>query len=294
MIIILPLHTLQKDYDIHHWVNYRPYEKHYETFEPHIIYACHKIIDVYYAFASARSYLSDYDCDNFGELISEHDDTHLRYIRSKCLQSALSHYNYAIDVSWQVVWFYIGDNSFLFMENQGLYEKYSNLCTEKNLYFKLDVCKFNNIKNHLKSFFNSDLVTDLRETYNYVKHRGSLHTEDLGEEPSHYYMTYKVKDYEYKPKMITRRSFNLEEFRDQIVEFDVTFCKYFEHIIDWIVPENFTSTRGGLFIPEERYNFHVHKMKDYEKSFLNHINNFYDKNTLIVKIKQDLNKYVEN
>lgn len=293
MITILSLESLNNKYNIHEWAKYRPFEAHYESYEPHIIYACHKITDVYYAFASARSYISDYECDNFGQLISKHDELHLRYIRSKCLQSALAHYNYAIDLSWQVIWFYLGDNSYLFMERPELYEKYSTLCNEKSLYFKLDICKFDYLKKHIISFFNADSTTKLREIYNYVKHRGSLHTEELGDKFSHYRISYQVGDIKYQPPMITRKSFDLDEFKEAIINFDISFYGYFQQLIKWIIPEDFTDTPFSLLIiPNERMEFYLNEVEQHEKLFLDHIDNFYAKGSSIEKIKQNLQKYL--
>lgn len=75
--------TLYENYNIDHWHAYFPKEQQYVLFELFLIYAAHKFDNVYYSFTNARSYLSDYECDCFGQLISRHDELHLKYIRSK-------------------------------------------------------------------------------------------------------------------------------------------------------------------------------------------------------------------
>ncbi|MBH0156159.1 hypothetical protein IHV10_07265 [Fictibacillus sp. 5RED26] len=280
--------------DIHKWAEYRPFEQHYETFEPHVVYTANKIIDVYYTFASARSYLSDYECEEFGQIITEHDEIHINFLRSKYLQAALAHYNYAIDLSWQVLWFYTGDNSYLFMEKPKLFEKYSTLCTEKRLYFKLRINKMDDIKEHISEFFNSDLTQEVRETYNYVKHRGSLHTDEISREHEYYMMSYTENENYFLPRMLTRRKFNLEEFKDILIDFDISFSDYFQQIIKWTMPYNYIETKFNMFncIPRERMKFHFYEMENYEKLFNEHIKLFYSND--IDSINQNPNKYIKD
>ncbi|MDR7079682.1 hypothetical protein J2Y03_004740 [Neobacillus niacini] len=145
-------------------------DAHYVNFIPSVIYAAHKIGDVYTAFSSARSYLSDFECDNFGQLLSNHDEMHLKYLRSKFLQSSLSFYNYAIDLSWQVIWFYLGDNSYLFMEKQDYYNKYSQMCTFPSLLEMVDLRDRQDFMQHLVAFNSNELTHEVRKLYNYVTH----------------------------------------------------------------------------------------------------------------------------
>jgi hypothetical protein len=268
---LITVQDLYNHYSVDHWFELEPWDPHYVNFDPNLIYAAHKIGDVYFAFSSGRSYLSDFDCDNFGQLIAEHNDLHLKYIRSKFIQSALSYYNYAIDLSWQVVWFYLGDNSYLFMENQDYYGKYSGLCTNPNL---LELVKMRNREDfrlHVNAFNSNPLSGEVRQLYNYVKHRGSLYTKDLGRQYNRMMMGYRQGDEEFTPSMITRKEFDLNEWKEKLIQFDQLFYYYFEQLIYLIIPQNYQnveySFEAFLNHCSRRLDFRNNVMADYERRF---------------------------
>lgn len=268
----MSVEELYRDYNIDHWHNLFPDEQQYVLFEPHIIYAAHKIDDVYYAFANARSYLSDYECENFGQLISIHDDLHLRYIRSKFLQSSLAFYNYAIDLTWQVAWFYVGDSSYLFMENQQLYDQFAKKCNKECLFDKLSMYRKDYIKSHLIDFFNQELTFSIREIYNYVKHRGTLYTSGLGIQYRNSMFSIKnIDGEEYNPTMITRKVLDVDEWHCKLIEFDKLFFNYFEKLVSWILPGNFSEVEMGfdqyINYSYGRKYFAENEFKGYEKRF---------------------------
>lgn len=268
-------------------------------FEPHIIYAANKVSDVYYAIASARSYLSDLECNDFGQLISKHDENHLQYLKWKFLQGSLAHYNYAIDISWQVLWFYLGDNSFLFMNKPHLYEKYSTKCTMERLEMKLKICNMIEMKEHINTFFNNELTSKLRELYNYVKHRGSLNIIKSEEWQTHFLMSCKDKDSdrEYLPTMIARRNFDLEELRQTLIDFDISFHTYFEKIISCVMPQNFIDTKysfsNAFTHCYTRMDFEDNDIEHHEKLFLAHIDDFYPQGIRPESVKQNPMKYIQ-
>lgn len=266
------IQELYSDFSVDHWFEYEPWDAHYVNFDPSLIYAAHKIGDVYYAFSNARSYLSDFDCDNFGQLISTNDDTHLKYIRSKFLQSALSFYNYAIDLSWQVVWFHLGDNSYLFMEKQDYYNKYSGLCTFPSLLEVIALRGRESFRQHLISFNNNPLTLEVRQLYNYVKHRGSLDTRGLGERYNNMMMGFVSNGLEFVPKMITRKEFDLELWKEKLIEFDKLFFNYFNQLMFLILPQNYQSAKYSfdLFMShcQKRVEFIRYEMEEYEKRFI--------------------------
>lgn len=265
------IEKLYNDFNVDHWFEYEPRDAHYLNFEPSIIYAAHKIGDVYYAFSNARSYLSDYDCDNFGELISTNDDIHLKYIRSKFLQSSLSFYNYAIDLSWQVVWFYLGDNSYFFMEKQEYYKKYSGLCTFPSLLEVAGLRGRGDFRQHLISFNNNHLTQEVRQLYNYVKHRGSIHTRGLGNQYNHMMMAIVSNGEEFAPRMITREEIDINLWKEKLIEFDKVFFNYFEQLMYLILPQNYQSAQYDfdLFMKysQRRLEFAKNELEDYEKRF---------------------------
>jgi hypothetical protein len=129
---------LYEEYPFDHWKEYDPYDPHYAHFKPYYIYTAFKIVDVYSSFAHARSYMNELKLEDYGQAISKHDEIHLKYIRAKTIQSALAFYNYCIDLSWQVVWFNISDDTFRFIENNE-YDKYATKCDFDSLIFKLKI-----------------------------------------------------------------------------------------------------------------------------------------------------------
>lgn len=265
------IQELYSDFSVDHWFDLEPWDVHYMNFEPNIIYAAHKIGDVYYAFSNGRSYLSDFDCENFGQLISQNDGTHLGYIRSKFLQSALSFYNYAIDLSWQVIWFYLGDNSFLFMEKPTYYQKYSGFCTFPTLLEVVGLRGREDFRQHLLAFNNNPLTLEVRQLYNYVKHRGSLYTKNLGEQYNRMLMGYVSGSIEYTPQMITRKVFDLDEWKEKLIAFDQLFFNYFEYLTHLILPQNYQTTQYDfdlcLNYSRKRLEFIQNEMEDYERRF---------------------------
>lgn len=270
----LNVEKLYQEYNIDNWYGLFPDEQQYVLFEPHLIYATHKMDDVYYAFANARSYLSDYECDNYGQLISVNDDLHLKYIRSKLLQSSLAFYNYAIDLTWQVAWFYVGDNSYLFMEKPELYDTFAKKCTKEALFNKLSMYRKEHIRIHINDFFNLELTTSIRNVYNYVKHRGTLYTRGLGEQYSNFMLFFQDSDgEEYIPKMITREVFDLNEWHSKLIDFDKSFYEYFELLISWILPSDFSEVKIGFteyfnYILERKH-FAVNDLERYLERFRN-------------------------
>ncbi len=265
------IQELYSDFSVDHWFDLEPWDVHYMNFEPNIIYAAHKVGDVYYAFSNGRSYLSDFDCENFGQLISQNDDTHLGYIRSKFLQSALSFYNYAIDLSWQVIWFYLGDNSFLFMEKPTYYQKYSGFCNFPTLLEVVGLRGREDFRQHLIAFNNNPLTLEVRQLYNYVKHRGSLYTKNLGEQYNRMLMGYVSGSIEYTPQMITRKVFDLNEWKEKLIAFDQLFFNYFEYLTHLILPQNYQTTQYNfdlcLNYSRKRLEFIQNEMEDYERRF---------------------------
>ncbi|MCY9093403.1 hypothetical protein P9C69_15620 [Bacillus subtilis] len=243
---------LYDDFDISCWFNLHPEETHYAKFRPSIIYAAEKISDVYTSLSTARSYLSDYGCNNFGQLIYKHDELHLKYIRSKMLQSALAFYNYSIDLTWQVAWYYLGDDSYLLQENSELHTWFAKQCTYPKL---LNLIKYRKsfvwsstyqnsklLENLITDFFNADYTLEIREIYNYMKHKGSLHINTLGYQYNKTAIGLDTEGEEtYFPSLITKRDIDLDIWVEKLIEFDKRFYDYFNNIISLIIPKDFVN-----------------------------------------------------
>lgn len=241
--------NLYETHDIHFWRDYFPEEQHYVVYDPHIIYSTFKIEDVYHSIANARTNLSFYQVENYGEMISQHDEIHLTFVRSRFLANSLAYYNYAIDLSWQVLWFYWGDSSYLFMEDNDLYEKYAGLCSIKSLNELLRRYSDDSIREYINSFFQNDLTQEIRRSYNYIKHRGIMHTPELDVQYTNSLIAIRTdlsQDEEYSFSLLTKRTFELQEWSLKLIEFDKIFHSYFREIIQHVTPENFSECKPDL------------------------------------------------
>jgi hypothetical protein len=233
----MEIDELIQNCSINEWHNYEPWDPHYYNFPPHVIFAAHKIGDVYQSMTNARFYLSYLEIENYGELIAEHDEIHLAFIRSSLLQSALSFYNYCIDLSWQVLWFYFGASKYrLYDENY--YDEQAKNCNRENLRVRLHLAHFDHINSHLDEFSGEQQFTKVRTKYNYLKHRGTFFTPGAGVQYSH--LTGGVNGRSFR--MVERDVFDIQEWKTTLIAFDESFFCYFQQIIDWIMPRNFITT----------------------------------------------------
>lgn len=233
---------LLENYNIEHWRKYAPELKQYIEFgkeNANIILAGYKIQDVYTQFSMARASLLYLEVEDYGQLISGNDDTHLTFIKSKFLFDALALYNYCIDLSWQVLYLYHGDAHFGVIQDDKYYLQSSSDCNLETLQGRLvKIAKKNVLFKHVNDFFNTSLTSELRESYNYIKHRGTFHIEGLGLNDTHI----PIDMDGFKMKMLNRRSIKIDEFKEKLIQFDISFIKYFESIIESLIPEDYVGT----------------------------------------------------
>lgn len=248
--------------DIHEWSKYNPYESQYYKFEPFIVAAGHKIVEVYQTFCTARNSLTYLDVENYGELISKHDEIHLAFIRSSFIQNALVFYNICIDLSWQVIWLFY-DNSGYDLIYKNRYMESSKECDFKSLTVRLSYMRSladtamdkDNIimlNDHMVKFFNNILALKVRNKYNYLKHRGAYYYDGLGMNDSN--LGFVVNGF--TPKMITREELDINDWVDTLISFDILFKEYFEFIIWHIMPEEYLNPSFN-FIDPINYHFKI-------------------------------------
>lgn len=157
--------------------------------------------------------------ENYGELIAKHDDLHLNFIRSRLLQSALSFYNYSIDLSWQVLWLYYGPSFYSLYDDPTYYYREIEKCNRENLKVRLHLAKADYIMKHVDSFIGESEVSKVRKKYNYLKHRGTFYTPGVGKQQS--YLMGAVDGRKFK--MIKREVFDIDEWTENLINFDVLF-----------------------------------------------------------------------
>lgn len=233
---------LREKYDIINWLDYNPWIVQYSKYLPNVIAASVKIVDVYYQISNARVSLDYMDVDNYGLLIVKDDYLHTQFIKSKFLFDSLAYYNYSIDLSWQVLYFFFGDNDYGVLQDKKKYEQLSKECNEPNLRLQLWFHKQHKLSKYVFEFFNDKQTKEIREEYNYLKHRGTFFIDGLGEND------------EYLPigldgsrlRMINRKEVNLTEWKKKLICFDIMFHDYFNNLIRWIIPRDYTDKNMGL------------------------------------------------
>lgn len=224
-------------YDINSWRKYRPFEPQYAKFSPHEILAGFKIEDICIQYGNARASLLCMEVDDYGRLIASHDKLHFVYIRSKFLFDSLANYNYCIDLSWQFLYLYYGYNDYGMIQDRGRYENETKECNKENLRYRLvGLAKEQEKFDYIMSFLEIPLTKEIRSAYNYIKHRGTYHIEGLGINNDECFpMDFNGN----KLRMITRKTIDIDEWKEKLVEFDISFYKYFDKLIKQIMPVEF-------------------------------------------------------
>ncbi|WP_227011503.1 hypothetical protein [Paenibacillus lutimineralis] len=92
----------------------------------------------------------------------------------------MAFYNYCIDLSWQVAWFYYGDYDISVIREASKFARASTECNFDELNYILTLSRDLKLRKVYRDFFNHELTALIREKYNYIKHRGTLHFKGLG------------------------------------------------------------------------------------------------------------------
>jgi len=239
-------HDLSDLNDIDHWRKFCPditqYLK-YSQDQAHLVLAGHKIEDIYTQLKMARASLIYLEVENYGQLIGKHDNLHLTFIRSKFLFDALALYNYCIDLSWQMVYLYHGDAHFGVIQLEEYYLQASKDCDYESLKGRLvKVNKRDGLFEYIDRFFNDELTKEIRQAYNYIKHRGTYHIEGLGLNQD----TVPIGLDGHQLKMLKRKSISIDEWKEKLIQFDISFSKYFEDILSTLMPEGFEDNTMSL------------------------------------------------
>lgn len=244
---MLKYEDITQDMEFHEWFKYEPHDAQYIRFcedNPSAIAAGYKIADVYQSFATARASLLFSLEENYGDLAKTDDDL---FVRAMFVQNAIFQYAICEDLSWQVAWAYIlpADIDFL-MNNE--YEKMSKECNRDNLIEQLDCgiaqhsADAEKIKEIIVKFDNDEDIKKFRTLYNYLKHRGNIHVEGLGNEDEYLMAMINGK----AVKILSRESYSLEQLQDLSWNYHRKFETYFSELIAAIIPDDFTYNTVSL------------------------------------------------
>jgi hypothetical protein len=232
---------LEKVEDIEGWLKYSPGIPQYSKFLPNVICAGVKVADVYHTIRHARASLIYMDLEDYGQTIAENDYTHVQYIKSKFFFDALAYYNYSIDLSWQVLFLYYGDEDYGMLQDKFRYEQDIKKCRMATLEKRLERKGQNELLEYVNSFLNLPLTDSVRDEYNYLKHRGTYYIDGLGENDEYFPFGLAGS----RLKMINRREIDLESWKGKMIEYDKSFVNYFNEIVK-IMPQDYVSSKLDL------------------------------------------------
>ncbi|NQX58552.1 hypothetical protein [Paenibacillus qinlingensis] len=231
----MKIEQLKREYSIRHWAAYKPSEVQYTKFMPFEILAALKIEDVYTQVFNARSSLLFMEVDDYGKIVTNTDQA-LVFIRSKFLMDALACYNYAIDLSWQTLYLYYGNNSYNILLNRDEYYKALQGCNHEVVRYYLRLANQNKTNVCVTDFFNNPTTREVREAYNYIKHRGTFNIE--GMKNGNHRFPLEINGLELQ--MAHRDTIVLEDWKNKLINFDIKFHGYFNSIITSIMSADFT------------------------------------------------------
>ena len=232
------------------WFEYEPHDAQYAKFaaeNPSAIAAGHKIADVYHTFCMARTSLTFSLTNNYGDLANSNDDFSMRVVRSLFIQNAVFYYATCEDLSWQVAWAFILPADIKFLMNHE-YKKMEKECNRENLLEQLEcgiaqkVIKADRIKTIITEFDNDVEVMSFRTLYNYLKHRGTIHIEGLGNKDEYFMGLVNGKAI----RKISNDAYTIEELQDMLWNYHKQFESYFDKLITEIMPPNFTNNKNSL------------------------------------------------
>ena len=168
--------------DISFWNEYMPLDGQYYTYKNNITFAACKISDLYYQVCNAR--MSIHFCLDYEKysMMSE-DKMAILSTKKYFIENALLYYNFAVDYLWQVLWFYYNNaDDVNQIPSNELYQKLMKECNLNDLIRGLVELQERKIAEVLKDNFTdrNKLFKQIREYYNYLKHRAIFHTPSLG------------------------------------------------------------------------------------------------------------------
>ena len=236
--------------DIHWWRNYEPKDSDYVDYHTYITSAMFQVIGVYNILCKARASLEFIECNDYGELISCSDENHLAFIRNMFIESSIIYYNICVDLSWQVLWLYCEQDDLNIIYNQKTLDKILKRCNYSELIYRLKLGGLEKIIKKLKEFNEYLHQSGVRTKYNYIKHRGVYHYNGFGENYSTMLMSYNGMEV----KIFSRKEINVNEWSEMLLNFDFEFVKYFNYILEEIVPKGYLQ-KSDIFSNEYTFRF---------------------------------------
>lgn len=273
--------NLYEHKDFWGWSKYIPEPNHYIEFEANLVGAFFKIEDLINIYSKARFSLGLIEVNNYGELISVHDENHLKFIRSHFMHDAIIYYNIAIDMAWQVIFFYVTDSAEYLLANHDEYRNHASRCNRMNLIELMKLYGETELKEVEDRFFNDKFVREVRRIYNLFKHKSVLHTIGLGEQYNNFRVGVTLGHTKVDLNMLTREEIDIEEMRTTLINFDIKFFNFFSEVLRCITPENFDEgIRKSIFDMSNdslnRLFNYAEKVRSYKENQFNNYKKLFD------------------
>lgn len=231
---------LSTNYNIDEWKWYKPSISQSTRYPPYELAAGLKIEDIYIQLKNARSSLLFMQYDSYKPFVIEDSEITSTYMRSKFLFDALANYNYCIDLSWQFLYLYYGNTDYGIIQDSKIYESETKQCNKESLRYRMiGLAKEPEKFEYIMNFFNKPLTKEIRNAYNYIKHRGTYHVKGLGVQGDDKFPTVFPGSVP-TLKIITRETIDLGEWRSKLINFDISFYQYFNKLIKETMPNDFT------------------------------------------------------
>lgn len=156
-------------------------------------------------------------------------------------------YNTCRDLCLQVVWAYIQPSSLESLA-QNLYRNTEKECNSETVHKELKRLikegrtDLKPLKKLLGKFEKDKYITDVRDMCNYIKHRGTIHFDGLGDNLDKMLLTVNGQ----VVRSLGRPSYTFNEVEDILWNYHKTFQEYFNQIIDKIIPEDYMDNKATL------------------------------------------------
>lgn len=252
------------------WSKYLPSDMHYvlSKYDMGIMSCARKIHDCHWSIAMGRIELLKYKDNEYASVFKESNMGN-ELVKTSSLYSALAYYNYTLDYSWQVIYFYCCDEKDWDFVYRKKYNTISRECEKRVLIKHINRCRLRDnkklkvLKTLVLTFDAEKNTKYIREYYNYLKHRGMIYTDLIGDSNDELHYTIQG----ITAKKLPIEKVNLDELYDKLVNFHNSIVEYISKIIDIIIPDEFIKDKNpGKFSSNEFFNSMIKQMEAIEKN----------------------------
>lgn len=247
--------------DIHYFLDYRADELNYGLQDQNILYCAHKLNDIYSVYCIARANLHYLDNENFGDFAS--NDIAIEFVRVQLIMNALHYYNILIDLSWQLIWFSIRTDLNNDILTTKTYNDVAKECNYEILRYNLTLLRDFKMRDKiLNDFFKNKTVQDIREKWNFLKHRGTFYFKNLGMNPSK--MNFSINGL--KIPIVNRNEIIVDKLKETLIEFDIKYYNYITYIMDIIFPTDYLENSDFFNSPLNYFFKYKEQIADWNKT----------------------------